>query len=149
MTNNFLKNNKTLERIFRLSGKDYNDLGRYEDCLKLEDEEFRYVLAAVPKAFPIPMMVGLCVPSVCTIQEFNNYKPYLVNSINRWIPEIFQGIKGFDLSMQLNTVDLVFEDSKIKNEEATSGDIASFALIIVIALFTITVIVCSFKSWKQ
>ena len=62
ITNNFMKYNKTVSRIFRNSGKDYNDLGRYEDCLNIKDKEFRYILASVPKAFPIPMNLGICVP---------------------------------------------------------------------------------------
>ena len=33
LTNYFLSNNDTVERIIRNSGKDYNDLGRYYDCL--------------------------------------------------------------------------------------------------------------------
>jgi len=32
VTNYFQENNATLEEIIRNSGKDYNDLGRYEDC---------------------------------------------------------------------------------------------------------------------
>jgi hypothetical protein len=31
-TNYFIDGNDTLEKIYRFSGKDYNDLGNYEDC---------------------------------------------------------------------------------------------------------------------
>ena len=51
--------------MFRNSGKDYNDLGRYDDCLKLTD--YRYILASVPHVFPIPMALGLCVPAACSV----------------------------------------------------------------------------------
>jgi hypothetical protein len=102
LTNYFLTNNETIERIFRNSGKDYNDLGRYEDCYEQTSDEgrehYRYILATVPKAFPIPMSVGLCVPSVCTVQDFNNFKSYIVVAINALIPELFYGVKGFDLT---------------------------------------------------
>ena len=33
LTNNFMSYNDTVMHIFRNSGKDYNDYGRYEDCL--------------------------------------------------------------------------------------------------------------------
>jgi len=33
LTNNFMSYNDTVIHIFRNSGKDYNDFGRYEDCL--------------------------------------------------------------------------------------------------------------------
>ena len=65
LTNYFLSNNETVEKMFRNSGKDYNDLGRYEDCLNTKG--FRYILASVPKAFPIAMSLGMCVPDVCTV----------------------------------------------------------------------------------
>ena len=72
-------------------------MGRYEDCLNTDN--FRYILATVPKAFPIPMVMGFCVPDVCTVQDFNNFKSYLVTSINYMIPEVFAGIKGFDINI--------------------------------------------------
>lgn len=77
--------------MFRNSGKDYNDLGRFEDCLDIgvATDEFRYILGTIPKAFPIPMSLGICVPTICTVQDFNNYKPYIIESINTIIPELF------------------------------------------------------------
>jgi len=76
-----------IDNIFRNSGKDYNDLGRYEECLNLTDHY--YVLISVPKAFPIPMSIGVCMPKVCEIQEFETFKPYFVNFINAAIPDVF------------------------------------------------------------
>lgn len=89
-----MKNNKTLEMIIRNSGKDYNDLGRFEDCTSMSD--FRYILASVPSVFPIPISVGLCVPAKCTVQDFSSFKFFLVPAINDIIPAMFSGIKGFD-----------------------------------------------------
>jgi len=65
LTNYFLANNETVERILRNSGKDYNDLGRYYDCLNTTG--FRYILASVPHALPIGISVGMCIPEVCTV----------------------------------------------------------------------------------
>lgn len=65
------------------------------------------------------MSLGLCVPDVCEVQDFNNLRPFLVETINKFIPEIFKGLKGFDLSTQLNIDDLKFSESKAKNDEAT------------------------------
>ena len=33
LSNNFIRYNDTVLHIFRNSGKDYNDYGRYDDCL--------------------------------------------------------------------------------------------------------------------
>jgi len=105
VTNYFQANNETLEEILRNSGKDYNDLGRYEDCT-YEIEGFHYILVTVPKAFPIPMSLGLCVPKICTIQDFNEFKPYMVSVVNSLVPELFAGIKGFDLTTTITSDDL-------------------------------------------
>ncbi len=76
LTNYFLSNNETVERILRNSGKDYNDLGRYEDCITTKG--YRYILGTVPKALPISMSLGMCVPEICSVQDFNNFKSFLV-----------------------------------------------------------------------
>lgn len=100
LTNFFTDNESPLGNIYRNSGKDYNDLGRYEDCLNITG--YHYILASVPKVFPIPMSIGLCIPEVCTVSDFNEYKPYLVELLDQIIPEVFEGIKGFDLEFKLS-----------------------------------------------
>ena len=87
-------NNDTIFKMYRNSGKDYNDLGRYEDCENMTD--FRYILASITRAFPIPMALGLCVPAVCSVKDFNAFKPFLVTTLNDIMIEEFSGIKGFD-----------------------------------------------------
>ena len=69
-------------------------MGRFEDCTNLTD--FNYILATIPDVFPIPMSLGLCVPSVCSAADFDAFKPFFVEVINAIIPEFFAGIKGFN-----------------------------------------------------
>lgn len=138
LTNYFLSNNETIEQIFRNSGKDYNDLGRYEDCLNTTG--FRYILATVAHALPIPMSVGLCVPLVCTVQDFNNFKGYLVSAVNALIPDLFAGVKGFDLSMQLTNKDLQFEESFKKNAEVTRADAWGWIVVLLVLFFVFATI---------
>lgn len=115
-----MSNNDTLYTIYINSGKDYNDLGRFSDCKELKG--FNYILASVPHVFPIPIALGICVPSVCNVPDFINYQPYIVAAINSIIPEFFKDIKGFDVSTKLKTSDLKFDDSKRENEEALVFD---------------------------
>ena len=65
LTNYFLEYNQTLEVMYRNSGKDYNDLGRYDHCVSLP--HYKYILATIPKALPISLNLGLCVPNNCTV----------------------------------------------------------------------------------
>ncbi|CDW85999.1 UNKNOWN [Stylonychia lemnae] len=134
-----------IEDIYRNSGKDYNDLGRYEDCLNVTD--FHYILASVPKAFPIPMSIGLCVPKICKTSDFNSYKTFLVAELNQIIPNVFEGIKGFDLNIKLKNDDMIFENSESKNDEITRANALSWFTVLLIFFFTMTVILSTFAAW--
>lgn len=94
----------TIENIIRNSGKDYNDFGRYEDCLNITD--YYYILVTMPKAFPIPISIGLCLPNKCTKKDVENFKPYMLDFINGAIPEVFDGIKGFDAKKIIKASDI-------------------------------------------
>jgi hypothetical protein len=109
--------------------------------------DFRYILASVPSVFPIPISVGLCVPSECTAQDFAGFKSFLVPAINDIIPELFQGIKGFDPQTQISYEDLQFDDSVKLNVEVTEFNGGSFFICVVIFFFTVSVIVSSFMIW--
>ena len=56
---------------------------------------FRYILASAPTAFPIPMSLGICIPRICTVEDFNSFKPFIVPTINNILPHLIKGIKGF------------------------------------------------------
>ena len=61
LTNNFIQYNDTVLHIFRNSGKDYNDYGRFDDCVNMHN--FNYFIAMILDRFPIPFTLGLCLPS--------------------------------------------------------------------------------------
>ena len=61
VTNNFMSYNDTVMHIFRNSGKDYNDFGRYKDCVQIH-EGFNYFMITVLHRFPVPFTLGLCLP---------------------------------------------------------------------------------------
>eukprot|EP00347_Sterkiella_histriomuscorum_P020301 403338330 len=145
LTSFFQANGETIENIIRNSGKDYNDFGRYEDCLNITG--YRYILASVPKAFPIPMSIGLCIPDACEVSDFNNYKPYLIELLNQILPEVFEGIKGFNIYLTLVEHDLIFEDSEQKNHEITKATSFSWFIIMIVFFLILTVIISSFAQW--
>jgi hypothetical protein len=145
ITNFFMSYNDTLFKIFRNSGKDYNDLGRYEDCENMTD--FRYILATVATVFPIPISLGLCVPIVCTVKDFNSFKPFLVTSINDIIYEEFAGIKGFDTNTQLNAADLEFKESLVENEAVTRFGTGALIVVLLSTLMIIGIIFSSVMLW--
>ena len=93
LTNNFISYNDTVMHIFRNSGKDYNDFGRYEDCQHIH--EFNYFMVTVLHKFPLPFTIGLCLPKQCQIADLVDFKPFLTKAINAALPNMFEGVKGF------------------------------------------------------
>ena len=149
VTNYFSENNATLEEILRNSGKDYNDLGRYEDCT-YEVPGFHYILVTVPRGLPIPVSMGLCVPQVCTIADFNEFKPYMISAVNGLLPELFAGIKGFDVTIQIGEADLHFANSYELNKEVTQADAFEWFTVLVLVMFAVAAVAASFaRSYFQ
>jgi len=66
-SNYFLVNSDSVLRILRNSGHDYNDFGRYSDCVNIHG--MNYFLISILEKFPVPLAVGLCLPSVCTLSD--------------------------------------------------------------------------------
>lgn len=69
--------------------------------------------------------------------------------MNGIIPELFDGIKGFNKNTLLNTGDLFFDDSKVQNDLVTQFNGGAAFIIIIIILFTFIVIYSSIKLWSQ
>jgi hypothetical protein len=93
LVNNFITYNDDFLHVFRNSGKDYNDYGRFSDCTEIHD--FNYYIATVLHKFPIPFTLGLCLPVQCGIDDLNEFKPFLLRMINAMLPNMFEEVKGF------------------------------------------------------
>ena len=78
-SNYFLVNSDSVLHVIRNSGHDYNDFGRYQDCVELH--KMNYYLVSVLDKFPVPMSMGLCLPRVCSIEDVENFKPFLLKGV--------------------------------------------------------------------
>ena len=63
------------------------------------------------------------------------------------IPELFWGVKGFDLKTQLNTDDLHFEDSYKRNNEVTRADAGGWLVIMLVIFMVFAIILSSVAQW--
>ena len=97
-TNNFMSNGDTIIQMYRNSGKDYNDYGRMDDCEA--HPEFDYLLGSVTteRIFPIPISMGICLPTVCNEANLNELKPYIMKALNNQLPYIFEQDSGFNMT---------------------------------------------------
>jgi hypothetical protein len=99
------------------------------------------MLASVMKAFPMPIMIGLCLPKVCTVENMNEYKVVIVTTFNKAIYTVFKDIKGFDRNTVLDANDMEFNLSAKENEIATEADIITVLFFIIVIIFLVLAIV--------
>lgn len=71
----------------------------------------------------------------------------MVSALNALIPDLFQGVKGFDPKTQLDTDDLHFEDAQKRNQEVTRADAWGWITVILIVFFVFGTILSSVASW--
>lgn len=65
--------------MYRFTGKDYNDLGRYKSCV--ENDDLRYLLLNCKEdrcgnRFSVDVSLGLCIPKKCSDQDIRVAAPY-------------------------------------------------------------------------
>ena len=146
ITNNFMSYNNTVMHIFRNSGKDYNDFGRYEDCNEIH--HFNYFMITVLKKFPIPFTMGLCLPQECQMEDLQEFKPFVTKAINAALPNMFEGVKGYAEVAAVEESDVEFVDPKIENKKVTQLDIVSVIICCIISFFVLMVVIATFLMWS-
>ena len=147
LTNNFLSYNNTLMHIFRNSGKDYNDFGRYEDCNEIH--HFNYFMVTVLKKFPIPFTMGLCLPAECQLEDLNEFKPFMTKAINAALPNMFEGVQGFTVVPTVEESDVQFVDPKVENAKVVEYTFVSILSISIIAFFCAMTCIATTKLWSE
>ena len=80
--NNFITNMESLYKIYRNSGKDYNDYGRFEECELSPDQNYLLITVDPNRKLSNPLSIGLCMPTVCKEADLNAIKPYFMPIIN-------------------------------------------------------------------
>lgn len=105
-TNYFMTNSDAVTHIIRNSGKDYNDYGRYRDCIETTHNQMSYFLISILEKFPVPLSIGLCLPHPCSVSDLEAFKPTLVNVIQSTLPFLFEDVKGFENKHNITTEDI-------------------------------------------
>ena len=147
LTNNFMSYNNTVMHIFRNSGKDYNDFGRYEDCNKIH--HFNYYMITVLKKFPIPFTMGLCLPQECDLTDLEDFKPFMTKAINGALPNMFEDVKGFSTAPSIEESDVQFVDPAVENKKTVKWGVMSVLSCGLMAFFTVMSVIASIKLWSK
>ena len=77
-----MTNSEMVLQIYRNSGKDYNDFGRYQECIDMPGFDYLLAITSFSKQIYNPMSVGLCIPNVCKESDLNSFKPYVIPAVN-------------------------------------------------------------------
>lgn len=147
LTNNFMTNSDEFLHVFRNSGKDYNDYGRFDDCKEIHN--FNYYMATVLHKFPLPLAFGFCLPFQCQLQDLEDFKPFLLSVLNGVIPNLFEQVKGFSGDAEMLASELVFVDPVKENEVATQFTFGAFMLLSIFAAVTVMVLVSTFVLMQR
>lgn len=152
-SNYFLSNSDQILNMVQNSGKDYNDFGRFQECESMPD--FNYLLCEFDKGnqLPIPMNIGICIPSVCNAIDINELKPYFIPVLNQHIPMMFETTHGFNLShLRFESGDIHFVNSIEQNKKVTSfqGYTACFlTLLLTLVIFALASTIVQNQAHKR
>jgi hypothetical protein len=50
------------------------------------------------KGLSNPLSIGLCMPTVCREADLNAIKPYFMPVLNDYLPDIFEDVKGLNMT---------------------------------------------------
>ena len=82
MTNYFISNSDSILKMYRNSGKDYNDFGRMDDCEAIDGFNYLLMTFSTDEKLPIPFNMGLCVPTICKEADLNEFLPIFLPVMN-------------------------------------------------------------------
>ena len=150
MTNEFITNKETIYKIYRNSGKDYNDFGKFDECEALADQNYMLATVDPKKGLSNPLSIGLCMPTVCREADLNAIKPYFMPVLNDYLPDIFEDVKGLNMtSLQLQMDDIHLINSRAHNINATRFKADNFAFISLMITLVAIAVISSILSHKK
>lgn len=150
LTNHFISKKDTIYKIYRNSGKDYNDYGRFDECEAIPDQNYMLITVDPKKGLSNPLSMGLCMPTVCKEADLNAIKPYIMPVVNQQLPYIFEGVQGLNMShLQLFIDDIHLIDSRDHNIRATQFKYDNFLFISLMIGLVVVAIVSSVISHQK
>lgn len=157
--------------VYRFSGKTYNEYGRFKDCregatvpsmMKNENRdsiEYKYYLLTCKEdrcsdKFPIPMNLGLCVPSVCNPKQIMDAIVYFLPILHtRAAKIVFGGIDGVKIlepGKEIKPEELELIDAFEMNNDASKFRFGNFLIVaFVFSMFALTKVSTFIKFWRD
>jgi hypothetical protein len=106
----------------------------------LNTEGLTYFLITIPKFWSIPISLGLCLPDVCRIEDLEDFKMSIVDSVNAAAPIVFRGIKGIHEGKIMKPKHLKFIQPQEENKIAYSFDFGSGLILFLFSVLILCLI---------
>ena len=149
-SNHFISQADPVIHIIRNSGKDYNDYGRYRDCLDTSHQQMNYFLVSILDRFPVPLSIGLCLPHPCSVEDLESSKPTLfLPFIQSTLPYLFEDVKGFEAKHDLTADDIRIIEPYQENKRVTHFGKGSLLTVVLIAWILLFAMVSTALAWRK
>ena len=99
--------------------------------------------------FPMPMTLGLCLPSQCSIEDLEGFRPFMVQVFNAAIPNLFEDVKGFNPNTTIDEADVLFVESHLENLKVRTFDTGALMVLIIFFGFAFTVLGSTGVLWAR
>jgi hypothetical protein len=107
-------------------------------------------MSTIMNKFPIPMSMGLCLPKECTLDDLQEFKPFLLKVVNGVLPEEFEHVRHFnETKLNITSEDLLFVSPILENEKITKFNGTTFLICVILSLFIVTVVIATVMLWKK
>ena len=71
----------------------------------------------------------------------------MVEAVNSLVPDLFAGIKGFDLTTHITADDLQFANSFELNQEVVKADAFEWFTVLIVVFFVFAAVLSSVALW--
>ena len=116
------------------SGKEVNSLGEYLSCRKVGNS--RYILLEMKNNSPFKMMLGVCVPALCTITEYNNL---MKNGLLREILPVYLNYSNLEIgNLEIDVEESKFIDPIDEEEKYGALGVGFWVVIFLVIIFIFT-----------
>ena len=122
------------------TGKDINDLGRYDDCQNLTFTH--YILFTIRNSLPINIFIGLCAPINCSSHDFTvTLKPEIRKLIDLALNAAEDDTSDSEIApLVVKDEDILFVDPTIANKDVTGIYEGTIVMFVVFAFLLLSVI---------
>ena len=150
----FTENTRAFASIYRLTGKDYNDFGKFANCVDNPRTHYSLIQCKEERCndkFPIDMSIGACFPKECSAEDISWLLPHILPLVNEHIiPYQFANVNDVDKKLKevnISADEVRFVDVVAENKKVTSFGIGTFCAFLMCSVLIALIVGSTFADW--